>query len=165
MWLAMAAQQQGQCRQKLTIRDDSVADSKDPEELLDDGRAGLLEPSIPHDALVIEVEAGLLPGHCCRILYHIYDLPSPVPCSKPLTMQLLRYSCGIEAVFRPDSSALYSSHQPCMTGGGTLAWSAAICHLQHGRGVWHRQTFATVQKASVAGKSCTLLPCAEQCHQ
>ena len=51
-----------------TIRDDSVADSQDSEELLEDSRAGLLLPGTPQYPLVIEVEAGLLPRHCCWVL-------------------------------------------------------------------------------------------------
>lgn len=64
-----------------TVRDDGVADRQDPEELLDDLRAALLQPGSPHDALVVEVEAALLPGHCCWVLNHIQQLPCPAPVS------------------------------------------------------------------------------------
>lgn len=60
-----------------TFRDNSVTDSQDSEELLEDSRAGLLLPGAPHHPGVIEVEAGLLPLGRCRVLYHPYIRPIP----------------------------------------------------------------------------------------
>ena len=58
-----------------TIRNDSVADSKDTEKLLEEGRARLLLPSTTQYPLVIEVEAGLLPRHCCWVLSCLHGRP------------------------------------------------------------------------------------------